>query len=139
MKNEQDFLGVKFTTRGWSISTVASGNVGYLSRVLSQAVAFIPSTTDSNAATAFGELIEAELIVVKNVELHANDLIVGLHDVAEDHGISLMLKGQSSKMHIFARGTVVKVRIVSGGYVLILGGKTIPQPIGTAGMQLFNQ
>jgi len=139
MKNEQDFLGVKFTTRGWSISTMATGNVGYLSRVLSQAVAFIPSAADLSAAKTFGELIEAELIVVKYVEARHDDLVVELHDVEKDIGISLMLKGQASKMHMFTRGTVVKVRIVSGGYVLILGGKTTPQPFGMTGMAPFNQ
>jgi hypothetical protein len=126
MNNELDFLGVKFTTRGWSISSMTSSNVGYLSRILSQAVAFVPSSDDSVAGKTFSDLVAADLILVKNVEINEEDLMVELQDVPRNHGISILLKGQANKRHLFTLGTVVKVRGVSGGYVLLLGGRTTP-------------
>lgn len=73
-----------------------------------------------------GGLAGAELIVVKNTEVVEDDLIVELHDVAADNSFSVTLNRQASKKHVFTIGTVVKVRSVSSGFVLQLGGQTAP-------------
>jgi hypothetical protein len=125
MSNEQDFRGVKFTTHGWSISSISAENVQYLSRVLAQAVAYIPTFSDEKVNTEIGDLAGAELVVVKSAEVIGNDLVIELHDVAANKSHTVTLCRQSNKKQVLTSGTVVKVRSVSSGFVLQLGGRTI--------------
>lgn len=125
MKNKQDFPGVKFTARGWSVSTRATGNVSYVSRALSHAVAFIPSAMVSVVAGSLDKLMEAEQILVKSIEAFDDDLIVVLQDMAGGVHVAVKLKDRVAKKPTLAVGATVKVRSVTAGYVLLLGGATI--------------
>jgi hypothetical protein len=126
MNNEHDFRGVKFMTHGWSMSSISSENIHYLSRVLSQAVAYIPTFKDEKVNTEIGDLAGSEMIVVRSAEVVGEDLILELHDVAEDKSFTVPLLRQTSKKHVLTIGTLVKVRSVSSGFVLQLGGNGMP-------------
>ncbi|MGZ5780615.1 MAG: hypothetical protein ACXWIN_06635, partial [Burkholderiaceae bacterium] len=112
MKDKQDFRGVKFSTGGWSISSMSSENIHYLSRVLSQAVAYMPTFSDEKVNTEIGDLAGAEMIVVRSAEVVEDDLVIELHDVAADKSFVVTLSRQASKKHVLTIGTVVKVRSV---------------------------
>ncbi len=124
MKDEQDFRGVQFTNGGWSVSSMSSESIHYLSRVLSQAVAYIPTFKDEKVNTEIGDLAGAEMVVVKNAEVKGNDLTIELHDVGADKNFTVTLVRQANKKQILTIGTVVKVRSVSSGFVLQLGGQS---------------
>ncbi|MGZ3158292.1 MAG: hypothetical protein ACXU7H_04340 [Burkholderiaceae bacterium] len=126
MKNGQDFRGVKFSGGGWSISSMSAENVYYLSRVLSQAIAYIPTFSDEKVNIEIGDLAGAEMVVVRSAEVKEDDLVLELHDVAADKSFVVTLSRQASKKHVLTPGTVVKVRSVSSGFVLQLGGQTRP-------------
>lgn len=122
---QQDFRGVKFTTSGWSISSISAENVQYLSRVLAQAIAYIPTFSDEKVNTEIGDLAGSELVVVKSAEVMGNDLAIELHDVAANKSHVVTLCRQANKKQVLTLGTVVKVRSVSSGFVLQLGGRSI--------------
>jgi hypothetical protein len=123
MNDEQGFRGVKHTTTGWSISSISAENVQYLSRVLSQAIAYIPTFVDEKVNIEVGDMAGAELVVVRSAEVSEEDLIIELHDVAADKSIAVTLSRQANKKHVLTVRTVVKVRSVSSGFVLQLDGK----------------
>jgi hypothetical protein len=122
MKKRQDFLGVKFSSRGWSISSASSGNIGYLSRALSQAVAFLPISADVICNGVFSKLVGAEMIIVKKIDESADDLAVELLNVGSGESFSIKLNRAASRRQALAVGAIVTVRSVSGGYVLLLSG-----------------
>lgn len=103
---------------------MSAENVHYLSRVLSQAIAYIPTFVDERVNTEIGDLAGAEMIIVRSAEVLGDDLIVELHDVAANKSFMVTLSRQASKKHVLTIGTVVKVRSVSSGFVLQLGGQT---------------
>lgn len=125
MKDEREFRGVKFTTGGWSISSMSSESIHYLSRVLSQAIAYIPTFKDEQVNTEIGDLAGAEMVVVKNTNVVGSDLIIELHDVGSEKSFTIPLLRQANKKQVLTTGTVVKVRSVSSGFVLQLGGQAM--------------
>jgi hypothetical protein len=126
MNDEQNFRGVKFSERGWSISSISSENIHYLSRVLSQAVAYLPTPADERLNMEIGDLAGAQLVLIRNAEVAGSDLILELFDVAADKGVTITLSRQAYNKHVLTIGTVVRVRSVSSGFVVQLGSKGAP-------------
>jgi hypothetical protein len=123
MNDEQNFRGVKFSERGWSISSISAENIQYLSRVLSQAVAYLPTPADERVTMEIGDLAGAQLVVIRNAEVVGSDLVLELFDVGADKGVTITLNRQAYNKHVLTIGTVVRVRSVSSGFVVQLGSQ----------------